>query len=124
MATPRKSRKSPESRKKTPRRRRGATRGARQHAGRARPGRWSQRVTRTSDALDLDEGVFRLRSPAAIARSLRRSAERSHRRKSSPYRSAMSMLTFYLNRAGTTLSPTRRRTLEKAKDALRASFHR
>jgi hypothetical protein len=81
-------------------------------------------VTETSDALDLEHGVFAQRSPAAIAASLKRSAERSRRRKSSPYRSAMSMLTFYINRAGRTLTPTRRRTLERAKDALRRLYGR
>ena len=86
--------------------------------------RWSARVTRTSDALDLRHGVFKLRDPKAIARSLKRSAEESHRRKSDPYRSAMSMLTFYINRAGKHLGRGRRRTLERAKDALRAEFHR
>jgi hypothetical protein len=75
-------------------------------------------VTRESDALDLEHGVF-TGSPTTIARSLKRSAERSRRRKSSPYRSAMSMLTFYINRAGNSLTPTRRRKLEKAKDELR-----
>ena len=86
--------------------------------------RWSARVTRESDALDLKKGVFGNRSPRAIARSLKRSAERSHRRKSDPYRSAMSMLTFYINRAGKSLSDERRRTLEAAKDELRAAFGR
>jgi len=86
--------------------------------------RWSARVTRTSNALDLKGGVFKLRDPAALARSLRRSAETSRRRKSDPYRSAMSMLTFYLNRAGKNLPATRRRTLQRVKDALRAQFHR
>jgi hypothetical protein len=85
--------------------------------------RWSQRVTRKSDALDLESKVF-TRSPAAIARSLKRSAERSHRRKSEPFRSAMSMLTFYINRAGKTLSPTARRRLEAAKNELRALYGR
>jgi len=84
--------------------------------------RWSQRVTETSDALTLDEGVFTKGSPKAIARSLKRSAERSHRRKSAPYRSAMSMLTFYINRGGKGLSKTRKQTLEKAKDELRALY--
>ena len=85
---------------------------------------WSAHVTSTSDALDLRHGVFELDDPAAIARSLKRSAERSHRRKSEPYRSAMSMLTFYINRAGDTLPARRRRTLEAAKDELRALFGR
>ncbi|HWL85708.1 MAG TPA: DUF3175 domain-containing protein [Polyangiaceae bacterium] len=86
---------------------------------RTRVNRWSQRVTETSDALDLETGVFQKGSPRAIARSLMRSAEQSRRRRSDPYRSAMSMLTFYLNRAGKNLSVERRRTLESAKDELR-----
>ena len=81
--------------------------------------RWSQRVTATSNALDLQSGVFAKSDPRAIARSLKRSAERSKRRKSDPYRSAMSMLTFYLNRAGKQLPKKKRKTLEKAKDELR-----
>lgn len=89
-----------------------------------RTGRWSQRVTETSDALDLDAGVFNLRSARAIALSLKRSAERSRRRKTSPYRSAMSMLNFYINRAGKNLSPARVAVLERAKDALRELYGR
>lgn len=85
---------------------------------------WSGRVTRTSHALDLDAGVFTESSPKAIARSLKRSAELSRRRKSDPYRSAMSMLTFYINRAGTNLPKRRRDVLERAKDELRAEFGR
>ena len=86
--------------------------------------RWSQQVTRESDALDLDRGVFSLRDPKRIAASLKRSAERSRRRKSSPYRSALSMLIFYINRAGKKLPATRRRTLERAKVELRKQFGR
>jgi len=84
--------------------------------------RWSRRVTETSNALDLEEGVFSKRSPREIAQSLKRSAERSRRRKSSPYRSAMSMLTFYINRAGKNLSAARRARLERAKSELRALY--
>jgi|SRR6185437_3492692 hypothetical protein len=84
--------------------------------------KWSSRVTRESDALDLKKGVFTQDDPKKIARSLKRSAEHSHRRKSSPYRSAMSMLTFYINRGGKDLSARRKRILEKAKDELRALF--
>ncbi len=84
---------------------------------------WSQDVTAHSDALTLEPKVFK-RSARAIAASLKRSAERSHRRKSSPYRSAMSMLTFYLNRAGKALPPLRRRQIERAKDELRKLFGR
>jgi stress response protein SCP2 len=87
-------------------------------------GRWSARVTRESDALDLEAGVFKLRDPKRIAASLKRSAERSHRRKSGPYRSALSMLIFYINRAGKNLTASRRNTLERAKTELRKQFGR
>jgi len=86
--------------------------------------KWSAKVTETSDALDLEPKVFEGDSPAKIAASLKRSAERSRRRKGTPFQSAMSMLTFYLNRAGRSLPAERKRTLEKATDALRAQFHR
>jgi hypothetical protein len=86
--------------------------------------RWSQRVTQTSNALDLEPGVFQLGSPRAIARSLKRSAERSGRRKAGPYQSAMSMLTFYINRAGRHLPASRKRVLERAKAELRKAFGR
>jgi hypothetical protein len=89
---------------------------------RAKLKKWSSRVTRKSDALDLEGGVFKKRSAREIAASLKRSAERSRRRKSSPMRSAMSMLTFYINRAGKDLSASRRRTLEAAKGELRKLF--
>jgi len=81
--------------------------------------RWSQRVTEESNALDLEKDVFNKSNPRSIALSLKRSAEQSHRRKSDPYRSAMSMLTFYINRAGKNLSKERKERLEKAKDELR-----
>jgi hypothetical protein len=84
--------------------------------------KWSARVTRESNALDLKRNVFNLDSPKAIARSLKRSAELSHRRKSDPYRSAMSMLTFYINRAGKNLPAARKKTLEAAKGELRKAF--
>ena len=90
----------------------------------ARKRRWSAAVTRKSDALDLESAVFKLADPRRIARSLKRSAERSHRRKASPYRSAMSMLTFYINRAGRNLPADRRKKLEAAKHSLRRLFHR
>jgi hypothetical protein len=83
---------------------------------------WSARVTKESDALDLDRGVFSLSNPKRIAASLKRSAERSRRRKSDPYRSALSMLTFYINRAGKNLPAGRRRTLQRAKTELRRQF--
>ena len=83
---------------------------------------WSARVTRESNALDLEAGVFALDDPLEIACSRKRSAEASTRRKSAPFRSAMSMLTFYINRAGSSLSAERRAVLEKAKDELRRAF--
>lgn len=85
---------------------------------------WSGRVTRESDALDLDAGVFALDDPKRIAASLKRSAERSRRRKAEPYRSALSMLVFYINRAGKNLPVRRRKTLEAAKIELRKAFGR
>lgn len=84
--------------------------------------RWSRHVTEHSDALSLDKGVFTLRDPERIAASLKRSAERSSRRKSSPFRSALSMLTFYINRAGKNLPASRKKTLMRAKDELRKQF--
>jgi hypothetical protein len=84
--------------------------------------KWSARVTRESHALTLDKGVFSQRSPGAIARALKRSAERSRARKSSPYQSAMSMLTFYINRGGAGLPASRRRMLQAAKGELRHLF--
>ncbi|MGH8111542.1 MAG: DUF3175 domain-containing protein [Rhodanobacteraceae bacterium] len=86
--------------------------------------RWSQRVTRSGHALALKIGVFALDDPRAIARSLKRSAERSRERKSEPFRSAMSMLTFYINRAGSQLPARRRARLEQAKDELRDLYGR
>src|SRR5690349_24467440 len=108
-ATARKTRKTGQTRKT-----------ARRSSGR----RWSARVTRTSNALDLSRGVFTWKDPKRIARSLKRSAERSRRRKADPYRSALSMLTFYLNRAGKNLPATQRKTLQRAKDELRRQFGR
>jgi hypothetical protein len=86
--------------------------------------RWSAEVTENSDALDLEPQVFTVSSPRRIARSLARSARQSRRRKADAYRSAMSMLTFYVNRAGENLPAERRRVLEKAKDELRIAFGR
>ena len=92
---------------------------------RKRGGRkWSARVTRESDALDLKRKVFAQRCPKKIAASLKHSAEHSKRRKSSPFRSAMSMLTFYINRAGKNLTVSRKNILNKAKDELRRQFHK
>ena len=118
-------RKTTQSRKTVARRNTPAKRTtARKSSKRATPKRWSQRVTRESDALDLKRGVFKLTSPKKIATSLKRSAEHSSRRKSGAYRSAVSMLTFYINRAGKTLPKTQRTRLEKAKVELKRAFGR
>lgn len=86
--------------------------------------KWSDEVTRHSDALDLKEGVFTLHDPKKIAASLKKSAEESHRKKGTPFQSAMSMLTFYINRDGKNLDKKQREILEKAKDELRVLFGR
>jgi hypothetical protein len=91
-------------------------------ARKASPKRWSQRVTRESDALDLKKGVFKQTSAKKIASSLKRSAEHSSRRKTGAYRSALSMLTFYINRAGKTMPKTQRARLERAKVELKHQF--
>jgi hypothetical protein len=100
-------------------------------ARRSKPGRkrsqaryWSSAVTRNGNALDLESSVFTQRSPRKVALSLKRSAERSRRRKGTPYQSAMSMLTFYINRAGKGLPETQKRVLMRAKDELRKAFGR
>ncbi len=95
-----------------------------QRPGRRGGRRWSREVTERSNALDLETQVFKKRSARAIAESLRRSAERSRRRKGTSYQSAMSMLTFYINRAGRNLDPSRRRTLDLAKRELRRLYGR
>lgn len=92
--------------------------------GSGTPRRWSQHVTQTSGALDLEPGVFTWDDPRAIAESLRRSAERSERRKAGAFQSAMSMLTFYVNRAGHNLPPAQRERLERAKQELRSLYGR
>lgn len=86
--------------------------------------RWSQDVTRNSNALDLDAGVFTWKDPKRVAASLKRSAEKSKRRKSNPYRSALSMLTFHINRAGRSLPASQKEVLERAKKELRKQFGR
>jgi hypothetical protein len=93
-------------------------------SGGGRANQWSATVTQESNALDLRKNVFRLDDPKKIAASLKRSAERSKRRKADPYRSAMSMLTFYINRAGKNLPASRKRILGRAKGELRAQFGR
>ena len=86
--------------------------------------KWSKHVMETSDALDLEKGVFAGNDPEKIARSLKRSATHSHRRKGTPYQSAMSMLNFYINRGGKNIPESQKHVLEKAKDELRKVFHR
>jgi len=84
----------------------------------------SAHVTKTSNALDLEAGVFSRSDPRSIARSLKRSADRSRRKKTDSFRSAMSMISFYINRAGKNLSKQRRQRLEMAKDKLRELYGR
>ncbi|MGH8136626.1 MAG: DUF3175 domain-containing protein [Steroidobacteraceae bacterium] len=86
--------------------------------------KWSASVMQRSNAMDLEKGVFTKRSARQVALSLKRSAQKSRRRKSAPFRSAMSMLNFAINRGGKGLSPQRRRLLNKAKAELRKAFHR
>lgn len=87
-------------------------------------GKWSAAVARHSDALDLEGGVFKMRDPHKIALSLKRSAMRSHRRKAGPFQSAMSMLNFYINRAGSGLPARQKNILIKTREELRLVFHR
>jgi hypothetical protein len=108
------TRKTASRKRTTPARKTSARRGS--------PQRWSQSVTRESDAMDLKKGVFKQTSAKKIAASLKRSAERSSRRKAGAYRSALSMLTFYINRAGRTLPKTERARLERAKVELKHQF--
>ena len=112
MARSSRKRPRPRARSSKPRRKRSPTR------------YWSNAVTRNSNALDLESAVFTQRSPRQVALSLKRSAERSRRRKGTPYQSAMSMLTFYINRAGKGLPESRKRMLMRAKDELRKAFGR
>jgi hypothetical protein len=109
--------------KKTAARKAGSARSTSRKSS-ASPKRWSQRVTKESDALDLKQGVFTLTDPRKIAASLKRSAEHSSRRKTGAYRSALSMLTFYINRAGKTLPKTQRDRLQRAKTELKRQFGR
>src|SRR5690349_886434 len=114
------ARRKPAKRKASPRSAKSAHR--KTSTSKTSPRRWSQRVTRESDALDLKKGVFKQTSAKKIASSLKRSAEHSSRRKSGAYRSALSMLTFYINRAGKTLPKTQRARLERAKVELKHQF--
>jgi Protein of unknown function (DUF3175) len=113
-----------ERRKRMHSRKTATRKAARKAARKPSPKRWSQRVTRESDALDLKRGVFKQTSAKKIAASLKRSAEQSSRRKSAAYRSALSMLTFYINRAGRNLPKTQRTRLERAKVELKHQFGR
>ncbi|RKH53747.1 DUF3175 domain-containing protein [Corallococcus llansteffanensis] len=88
-----------------------------------KPHRWSQEVTEHSNAMTLEDKIF-TKSPKELARSVKRSAEKSHRRKTTPFQAAMSMLTFYGNRAGTNLPTERKRALMEAKEELRKLYHR
>ena len=124
-------RRAAHSRKSAPRKKARAATPRKAHGAPGKPSprkapsrRWSQRVTKESDALDLKQGVFKLTSAKKIAASLKRSAERSSRRKTGAYRSALSMLTFYINRAGKTLPKTQRDRLQRAKTELKRQFHR
>lgn len=103
---------------------RAAAKSAKPAARRPAKSRWSAQVTRHSDALDLEPSVFKSRSPVHIARSLKRSAESSKRRKGTAFQSAMSMLNFYINRGGAALGARDKAVLEKAKSQLRKAFHR
>jgi hypothetical protein len=114
---------SSRSKRAAPRRK--VARRAKTSTARARGGRkWSAKVMQRSDAMDLESGVFKKRSARAVALSLKRSAERSSRRKSPPFRSAMSMLNFEINRGGKNLSAERRRVLNQAKNELRKAYGR
>jgi hypothetical protein len=129
MAAKRGSRSRSKRAKRTARRRaaprRKVARRAKKSTARSRGGRkWSAKVMQRSDAMDLESGVFKKGSARAVAMSLKRSAERSRRRKSPPFRSAMSMLNFEINRGGKNLSPERRRVLNQAKNELRKAFDR
>ena len=115
LKSPRKNTRKPATRKTGTTRRKASPK-------QASPRRWSQRVTKESDALDLKHGVFKLSDPKKIAAPLKRSAERSSRRKTGAFRSALSMLTFYINRAGKTLPKTHRDRLQRAKTELRRQF--
>jgi hypothetical protein len=114
-ATPKKKKASPARKKTSTARKRTARKAAPKK-------KWSHRVMETSDALDLESGVFKSKDPKKIARSLKRSAEKSTRRKGTPFQSAMSMLNFYINRAGKHLSTKEKQPLENAKEELRALY--
>jgi hypothetical protein len=122
MATAVKKKKKATTARKTATRRKSAKR--KSAAKKSSTKKWSHRVMETSDALDLESGIFKSKDPKKIARSLKRSADKSNRRKGTPYQSAMSMLNFYINRAGKHLSAREKQPLEKAKHELRVLFGR
>ena len=122
MASTHKTARRKTARKKTARRKTGGRKAPARKA--ARSGRWSARVTKHSNALDLEKSVFKSSDPHRIALSLKRSAERSKRRKGTPHQSAMSLLNFYINRAGRGLPQRKLRVLERAKGELRKAFGR
>jgi hypothetical protein len=115
---------SKSKRKSAPRRKSKTKASPRRSANRTSKKRWSARVMRESDALDLQPKVFSGNDPKRIAASLKRSAQRSRRRKAGAYQSAMSMLNFYINRAGRNVPASRKKVLERAKDELRHLYHR
>lgn len=124
MATAAKKKKRSTARKKATTARKRATRKTASKKKAAPKKKWSRRVMQTSDALDLESGVFKSKDPKKIARSLKRSAEKSNRRKGTPFQSAMSMLNFYINRAGKQFTAKEKQPLEKAKHELRVLFGR
>jgi uncharacterized protein YukE len=97
---------------------------AKKHTSKSTQKKWSKKVTQTSNALDLESGVFKGHDPKKIAQSLKRSAKQSHRRKTTPFQSAMSMLNFYINRGGDNLPAAKKKVLEDAKEELRLLFGR
>ncbi|MEX6686446.1 DUF3175 domain-containing protein [Danxiaibacter flavus] len=101
-----------------------ATKTAKKKTAKTSKRKWSARVMQTSDALDLEKSIFKSDDPKKIASSLKRSAKKSHRRKGTPFQSAMSMLNFYINRAGHNLSASHKKVLEDAKNELRIAFDR
>jgi hypothetical protein len=112
------------SAKKGPAKKSRAKKSAKKSPKKSSSKKWSAHVNETSDAMDLEKGVFKKSSPKKIAKSLKRSSAKSKRKKSTPYQSAMSMLNFYINRGGKNLSASKKKTLEKAKKELKKVFHR
>ena len=125
MATPSKSNASSSGKRKTTRQKHARAKPKpKQHSSRSNPKRWSHRVMETSDAMDIEHEIFKEGSAQEIADSLKKSSTRSNRRKGTPFQSAMSMLNFYINRAGRNLPKSRRTILDNAKKRLREAFGR